>query len=170
MKKFKILTAGFLALNLLLGCEKKENNPKEYFSFTANGVDYHYPQVKGTSFVGKWQTLGAGKVSGNLGYMIRGYSVKDETAPGRIEFLLFEDGLPNQDTVILDGNMADAKLMDFLTQGNRYFTNSLYNGHIIFHERSDNLLKGEFEFKAQQQYDSTIIHITNGKFSIIPSP
>ncbi len=31
------------------------------------------------------------------------------------------------------------------------------------------MLSGTFEFEAQQQYNDSILYITNGKFSIIPT-
>src|SRR5690554_3217012 len=166
----KLLICSFLAIGLLLGCKKKEKEPLEYFSFTANGVDYYYPQIKGTAFVGNWKTLGAGSMSGNMGFLIRARSEENPAIPGEFRFTFFPgDQIPQQDTIILDNSNAWAEIENFINMGNNFNTNGSYSGKLIFTVRSEDMLSGTFEFEAQQQYNDSILHITNGKFSIIPT-
>ena len=165
----KVIIGSLMAISVLLGCKKKEKEPVEFFSFTANGVDYFYPQIKGTAFVGDWKTLAARLLPGDMGYMITGRSKEEPSAPGQIVFLFPGDGMPIEDTIILNGLNGLVKIEDFLFMGNSFSTNTDYNGRIIFHQKDKSFLKGEFEFKAQNQYNNSIIHITNGQFSIIPS-
>ena len=165
----KVIIGSLMTIIVLLGCKKKEKDPVEFFSFTADGVDYFYPQIKGTSFVGDWSTLGAGVAAGNLGYIIGAHSEVKPSARGRFLFYLNENLMLTEDTIILYGNNGWVEIRDFLFKGNSYSSNDTYNGRIIFHQKNKEFLKGEFEFKAQQQYNGSIIHITNGKFSIIPS-
>jgi len=172
----KLLICSFLAIGLLLGCKKKEKEPLEYFSFTANGVDYYYPQIKGTAFVGNWKTLGAGPMSGNMGFLIRARSVEDPAIPGEFRFTFFPgDQIPQQDTIILDGVNNITAVEWFLNQDAYYKLLPPQKGKIIFTERTEEKLSGTFEFEATRTiipvYGSadSILHITNGKFSIIPT-
>src|SRR5690554_129695 len=166
----KLLICSFLAIGLLLGCKKKEKEPLEYFSFTANGVDYYYPQIKGTAFVGNWKTLGAGPMSGNMGFLIRARSVEDPAIPGEFRFTFFPgDQIPQEDTIILDNSNAWAEIEDFIDMGNSFNTKGVNSGKIIFKIRSEEMLSGTFEFEANQQYNDSILHVTNGKFSIKPT-
>jgi len=166
----KLLICSFLAIGLLLGCKKKEKEPLEYFSFTANGVDYYYPQEKRSGFLGESQALWAGASSGDLGYFISARSFEDPTARGTFRFTFFPgDQIPQQDTIILDNSNAWAEIENFINMGNNFNTNGSYSGKIIFTVRSEDMLSGTFEFEAQQQYNDSILHITNGKFSIIPT-
>src|SRR5690625_1352014 len=165
-----LIVGSFLAIGILLGCKKKEKEPLEYFSFTANGVDYYYPQIKGTAFVGNWKTLGAGPMSGNMGFLIRARSVEDPAIPGEFRFTFFPgDQIPQEDTIILDNSNAWAEIEDFIDMGNSFNTKGVNSGKIIFKIRSEEMLSGTFEFEANQQYNDSILHITNGKFSIIPT-
>src|SRR5690554_1995340 len=175
----KLIIGSFLAIGLLLGCKKKEKEPLEYFSFTANGVDYYYPQIKGTAFVGNWKTLGAGSMSGNMGFLIRARSEENPSIPGEFRFTFFPgDQIPQQDTIILDGLNNRVNLIGFLKHGDNYQHYTSLPGKIIFTERTEERLSGIFEFKAElYRYNTlteplwtdTFIHITNGKFSIIPT-
>lgn len=165
----KVIIGSLMAISVLLGCKKKEKEPVEFFSFTANGVDYFYPQIKGTAFVGDWKTLGAGVASGNLGYIIRVRSEEEPSAPGQFIFFLNENLMLTEDTIVLYGNNGWVEIKHLFEMDNNFSTNATYNGRIIFHQKDKTFLKGKFEFKAQNQYNDSIIHITNGQFSIIPS-
>ena len=172
----KLIIGSFLAIGLLLGCKKKEKEPLEYFSFTANGVDYNYPQEKRSGFLGESQALWAGASSGDLGYFISARSFEDPTARGTFRFTLFPgDQIPQQDTFILDGVNNITVVEWFLNQDAYYKLLPPQKGKIIFTERTEEKLSGTFEFEATRTiipvYGSadSILHITNGKFSIIPT-
>ncbi|HZH88344.1 MAG TPA: hypothetical protein VFD78_04115 [Chitinophagaceae bacterium] len=177
----KLIIGSFLAIGLLLGCKKKEKEPLEYFSFTANGVDYNYPQEKRSGFLGVNQALWAGSSSGNLGYFIGASNFEDLAIPGTFRFTFFPgDQIPQQDTIILDGVSAKVNLIGFLKDGDNYQHYGSLPGKIIFTERSEDMLSGTFEFQAELYrphpdyvshviWTDTFIHITNGKFSIKPT-
>ena len=179
----KIILSLFMSSIFLISCKDKkkiEPEPKEYFSFDANGVHYDYPQIKGTSLaVGSWKTLGAGRVSGSLGYIIRGRSEKNPTSPGAIVFNFAESHIPTEDTIILDGVLNIVTIEAFEHYGDNYQLRSSLPGKIIFTERSNQMLSGTFEFSAELYrtptfnvtvWTDTFLNITNGKFSIIPTP
>src|SRR5690625_4169515 len=141
----KLIVGSFLAIGLLLGCKKKEKEPLEYFSFTANGVDYYYPQEERTGFLGVNQALWAGPSSGNLGYFLGASNFEDPVAPGTFRFTFFPtDQIPQEDTIILT-------------------------------ERTEKKLSGTFAVEATRTTTpvagstDSILHVTNGKFSIIPT-
>src|SRR5690554_3258606 len=150
MSKFlnmnKLLICSFLAIGLLLGCKKKEKEPLEYFSFTASGVDYYYPQEKKYGFLGESKTLWAGSSSGNLGYFISARSFENPVAEGTFRFTFFPgDQIPQQDTIILDNSNAWAEIEDFIDMGNSFNTKGVNSGKIIFKIRSEEMLSGTFE-------------------------
>lgn len=165
MKPIIILSLGVL---FFTACKKKDNKPTEYFSFDADGVHYEYPQeeTKGNLFVEPHNTIGAGPIAGNLGYTIYAHLLKDPVANGAFRFIFAGNNIPIQDTIILDGNINTASIMNFNTQDNNYELAPPLTGKIIFTERSSQRLTGFFEFEASQT-GGQIIHITNGKFSII---
>ena len=167
-----ILIAG--ACILFLGACVKDKNatPKphsdEYFSFDANGVHYNYPQEKGSSlFTGDWCTLSAGPVSASVGYQIYASSLKDPVAEGIFLFSFNSNNLPIQDTIILDGTYNRVSITDINVEGNSFELAAPCSGSLIFTQKSNTRIEGKFEFDAQQAGGS-VIHITNGKFSIIP--
>ena len=167
MKKYLIFFAAMLLG--ITACDKKHKTPEEYFSFDANGVHYEYPQESDIGWLGETKTLFAGAQSGNLGYTIAGSSWKNPTAPGTITFTFSNTDFPTQDTIILNANGDYASIKWFLEQGTYYYTGNLQVGKVIFSERSNTKLTGVFEFYAKEQTTGEILHITNGKFSIIPS-
>jgi len=172
----KVIISSFLAIGLLLGCKKKEKEPLEYFSFTANGVDYYYPQEKKHGFLGESKTLWAGSSSGNLGYFISARSFENPVAEGTFRFTFFPgDQIPQEDTIILGQNSNMVEIQDFIESGAYYKMHPPLTGKIIFTERSEEKLSGTFEFEATRTTTpvsgstDSILHITNGKFSIIPT-
>lgn len=154
----------------MLGCNKKDKEPLEYFSFTANGVDYYYPQEKRSGVLGENKALWAASSSGNLGYFIGASSFQNLAIPGTFRFTFFPaDRIPQRDTIILDNSAAWAEIENFLDMGNNFSTHGPHSGKVIFTERSESKLSGSFELEAQQQYNDSTLYITNGKFSIIPT-
>ncbi len=127
----KLLICSFLAIGLFFGCNKKEQEPLEYFSFTANGVDYNYPQGETPGgFAGSSNALGAGY---GLGFHLYAFSLENPAIPGEFRFTFFPgDQIPQQDTVILDGSQNWAEVENFINMGNNFSTNSNYTGKIIF--------------------------------------
>ena len=180
----KYLWICVLLLPVLLNSCKDKNkidpDAEEYFSFYADGEYFYYPQEKGSSLgVRKWQTLSAGK-EGTTGYGIFAYSTKDPSARGGGSINFSGNHIPEYDTAILDGNTATTEINDLLMEGNSYTLEYPLTGKIIFTQRNQQKLTGTFEFEAYKYHpDSvgvghiiltdTIIHITQGKFSIIPS-
>ena len=158
----KIILSIFMSSIFFMSCkDKKKIEPEleEYFN---------YPQIKGLGFGGTGQTLEA-YGAGTAGYIITGYSRDNPIARGYVTIYIFGGQIPNQDTVFLNDIEGYASLKDYKHSGNNYFTNIIENGRIIFTKRTNQKLEGIFEFTARQQYDSTLIHITNGKFAIIPT-
>src|SRR5690606_22825243 len=116
--------------------------------------------------------------SSSVGYLIVGSSFKNPTAEGAITFNFPEDHIPTQDTIILDGIQGRVWIEKFIHDGDNYQLRSFMPGKIIFTQRTNELLSGTFEFSAelyrtpvfgQVVWTDTFLHITNGKFSIIPS-
>ena len=173
MKSIIILSLGVL---FFTACKKKDNKPTEYFSFDANGVHYEYPQIKKQDLFGGIQTLSAGPTSATVGYQIYAYSTKNPAAQGAFTFAFSNNEIPERDTIILDGIHNSAGIAKFQNFSYNYEIRTSLSGRIIFTERSSALLKGTFEFNAykmhtvglNQEPTDTVIHITNGKFSIIP--
>ncbi|HRP88438.1 MAG TPA: hypothetical protein PKX92_00230 [Edaphocola sp.] len=165
-----------LLLPLMATCKKKNKSTKEYFSFDANGVHYDYLQdIKygfGTSRRAIYAVGGS-----NLGYVIVGSNFKNPTAEGAIIFNFAEDHIPDKDTIIFNGINNKILIEKFLNIDNNYELKLPLQGRIIFTERSNNLLSGIFEFDVYKmkvvdwhwEATDTILHITNGKFSIIPA-
>src|SRR5690606_36167121 len=174
----KVIISSFLAIGILLGCKKKEKEPLEYFSFTANGVDYYYPQdeTPGGLFGGPSNTLGAGSAGYGLGFQIYAFSLEDPASPGEFRFTFFPgDQIPQQDTIILNGVNNGTVVQKFLNQEAYYKLLPPQKGKIIFTERTEEKLSGTFEFEATRTTTpvsgstDSILHVTNGKFSIKPT-
>ena len=170
------LLLAFVCLGILsaIGCKKKDQTPEEYFSFDANGVHYDYPQEKkeASLFGGGKKALSAW-ASNSLGYQISAYTLKDGAIPGYFLFRLY-GGFPAKDTILL-GADGEVSIERFINQSANYSMIPPY-GRIIFTERTSERLTGTFEFYAElYQFPTfgpevdTVIHITNGRFSIIPS-
>jgi hypothetical protein len=164
---------------LLNSCKDKNKidpDAEEYFSFYADGEYFYYPQEKGLGFGGTGQTLKAGK-SGTTAYRIYAYSRKNPVATGAVSFGFSENHIPDNDTIMLNGASNTVGISKFKTQNSNYELYPPLTGSIIFTERNSKKLTGTFEFNAYKlkqvgmewQITDTIIHITQGKFSIIPS-
>lgn len=157
---------------LLVSCIKKEPPSTEYFSFYANGKEYNYPQgkSKGSLFVGSSDAIAAWFHDDNLVVAtIYAFSLEDPVTYGEFRFWLSEKNLPSQDTIILGAKENFVTINKFLYDGANYRTRYPQSGKMIFTERTSKRLTGIFEFDAVNIHDdTTVIHITNGKFSIIP--
>ena len=162
----------FACLGILsaIGCKKKDHTPEEYFSFDANGVHYHYPQIKSTGFLGQSRTISALQVSGSFGYKIATCWLDGNVERGKFDFRLGGVGLPDKDTIELYTVYIYAF---FSSSFNTYKLSPPYTGRMIFTERSSTALRGTFELQAVKSttdtlgYDS-VLTITNGSFYIIP--
>lgn len=174
MKKLLITAA---ALCLLAACQDKtqpEPEPEEYFSFYADGQYNNYPQKKGLGFGGTGQTLKAIRGSATTGYRISAWDY-NSNAQGGISITFSGSNMPDKDTIIL----TSVGINDFKqSSGGDYILRPPLTGKVIFSERSNTKLTGTFEFQAFRiGYDEngsnyltdTIITITDGKFSIIPT-
>jgi hypothetical protein len=171
--KYIFLALACLGILSTTACKKKDKAPEEeYFSFEANGVHYDYPAKRESGFLGESKTPYGGLSTGSLGYFMGGSDWNDKAAPGRVKFQLYS-GFPDKDTILLgvDGKVS---IYSFINQSASYSMIPPY-GKIIFTERSSERLIGTFEFYAElynfptfgPEVD-TVLHITNGKFSIIP--
>ncbi|RQO31290.1 hypothetical protein DBR32_04800 [Taibaiella sp. KBW10] len=170
-----------LGILSLTACNKKKQS-SEYFSFEANGQRYEYPQdeTKGSLFVGSAYTLGAGNQSGSLGYQIYALSLKNQNATGMFQFSFSGNHMPLRDTLLLNDVSASIRIKDFIRQDDFYKMKANQTGSIIFTERTEQRLTGTFEFDVQLYHSDpavlggiiwsdTILHVTNGRFSIIPT-
>lgn len=170
-----LLICSFLTIGLLLGCKKKEKEPLEYFSFTANGVDYYYPQDVLKGFGTSRRAIFAVS-SHNTGFFIEASSFENRVAQGTFRFTFFPgDQIPQQDTIILNGVNNETVVQKFLNQEAYYKLLPPQKGKIIFTERTEEKLSGTFEFEATRTTTpvsgstDSILHVTNGKFSIKPT-
>ncbi|MBL7705230.1 MAG: hypothetical protein JNM21_06735 [Taibaiella sp.] len=177
MKKIVFLS---LVLPAIAACDKDKNNsktPEEYFSFYADGVYYDYPQEKENGWLGENKTLFAGPSSATVGYILSARTFKDPVVDGNIYITLSGNHIPTQDTIQLDGITNVVGIGKFNTADNNYELKQPLRGKMIFLERTSSKLTGTFEFDAYKMRvegnnwvpTDTIIHITNGKFSIIPA-
>src|SRR5690554_1574007 len=171
----KVIISSFLAIGLLLGCKKKEKEPLEYFSFTVNGVDYYYPQDVSQGLWNSRKALFAVQ-SHNTGFFIEASSFENFGIPGTFRFTFFPgDQIPQQDTIILNGVNNGTVVQKFLNQEAYYKLLPPQKGKIIFTERTEEKLSGTFEFEATRTTTpvsgstDSILHVTNGKFSIKPT-
>ena len=174
MNKIKIITLALLTL--LAACGTKTSTPdpepEEYFSFYADGEFFNYRQQFITGLIGDTDNKAIeAERMGTTGYRI---SASDHDAPGyaRGGVQLFFSGahIPESDTVIIHSG----EILDFKSFFNNYVIKPPLFGTIIFTERTTSKLTGTFEFEAYKSlgggvYSDTILHITGGKFSIIPS-
>ena len=128
--------------------------------------------------MGDWKTLNAGIASGNLGYIIGANSREEPSAPGQFIFFLNENQVLTDDTIILDGLKNKVIVKNFLSSEDNHLQHSELPGQIVFTEKSAEKIAGFFEFDAELYrtpslletiWTDTILHITNGQFSIIPS-
>lgn len=148
-----------------------EPEPDEYFSFYADGEYINYPQKKGLGFTGDGQTLKA-YILGSTSFTISGYNF-DNLNDGQVSMTIPGGHLPDSDTIIL----TSAGVTNFKGGDNNYEMLAPLSGKIIFSERSGSRLTGTFEFQAYKVYKDiseviitdTIINITDGNFSIIPT-
>ncbi len=172
MKNIAVTLSIIITSALLFNaCRNKSIEPEEYFSFYADGEYFNIPQESRWSFGGEVKSLKAYKV-GLTSYSIRA-TVKD--FPHTSVSLEFSGGhIPDEDTVII----YSAGISHLKKDENNYEILPPLTGRVIFTERSSSKLTGAFEFEAYKyNYDSddhviytdTIIKITNGKFSIIPT-
>lgn len=166
-----------LALPLLaLSCNKKKQTEKEYFSFYADGKYYNYPQKIEFGFLGKSQALYAAFATGGIDLIMGASDFSKPTISGRVKFLLSD--FSSQDTIILDDKRNSVGVRDLLEYGDAYELREPLTGKIIFTERTSKRLTGTFEFDAFKmkvvsmnwEPTDTILKVTKGKFSIIPSP
>ena len=171
MSYSKIILTLIISSIFFLSCKDKkiiEPEPEEYFSFYADGKYFNYPQIKGLGFGGTGQTLKAWG-AGTAGYIIRGYSEENSIASGAITIYIHGGQIPNQDTVILDGLTDYAVVQGLKYEDNDFVQASPLTGKVIFTQRTAQKLMGTFEFQAGKS-GGGILTITQGKFSIIPTP
>ena len=148
-----------------------EPEPDEYFSFYADGEYYFYPQIYESGLFAADPTLQAFSL-GATSYLIRGR--QKEFPTGSLSLFIPGGHIPDSDTVIL----TSAGIQDLGEMSNSFEMDPPLLGRVIFTERSSTRLTGTFEFDAYhvnfedtsgKTITDTIIHITDGKFSIIPS-
>jgi|GEM_PF-1401792 len=161
-----------LALALVFGssCRKTSGtSPKEYFSCIINGVYFTYKQDPTSNHDALIARPGQITLPA---YQIAGDNVVDFPYTG-INFWLINKSFPDKDTVILstyeDGAYATINYpQDSTMVAVDFSTDSNHTGRIIFTKRSPSELEGTFSFDAQRAGSSTVLHITEGKFSIKP--
>ncbi|RQO29796.1 hypothetical protein DBR32_14525 [Taibaiella sp. KBW10] len=122
----------------------------------------------------KSPTLGARSRSDSaLKYVIHGSNKNSFfSSPGAVQLQFPVSGIPAKDTFMIDGVNATASIWYFGQRGDTYFAKggNQGSGKIIFSKRNPKRLEGTFEFTAINRVDSSVITITNGKFSIVPTP
>lgn len=165
-------TYSLFLLLLLAACHKNETSPatepKEYFNCYINGKYWTYKQPTFSNHdpLRAWY-----EASLIPHFALGGDNVVDFPQTG-IGFDLDNINFPNKDTFYLSsypgGNMAHIDNPD--TDGNlhEFRTNDTLTGVLIFTKREANLIQGTFYFDAYNETLNRTVHITNGKFSIIP--
>ena len=169
---------GLLLLFATLSSCKKDTPPAtlpdtnaqgEYFNCKIDGKYWTYKQAGYTNH----DDLTAGKgIITDPGYVITAENGEDfpQTV---VKFWMIGTDFPDSDTIELadysSGNYAeivgpntDNANLDFNTK------DSSSEGRLIFTKRMANRLEGNFYFDAYRKSSSSVIHITEGRFSIIP--
>ena len=171
MKKITtLLTAATIVLASSTGCTKTESSSDRYFRFKANGVQYDYKYECENSWTGT-STCSFGAFQSKTTawggtYQIYGASFKEKTAEGEVRFFLNKEDFNTKDTIILDGVRNIAKIYNLNYGSNNYIQNDTNTGRIIFLSKTNGILKAQFHFFANQQYDKSLISITEGAFQV----
>jgi hypothetical protein len=168
-----------LALILTLGgfsC-KKSKASTEYFSFDVNGEQTNYVQKQRKVNLGSGPyTINALKASAKAGianvYCITGLDVdKFPGNEGNLTIWLPIDQLAENKEFVFDGVTAKAYLINY--KNFAYDTPGLYgpqhNGKVTITKFTNERIEGTFDFYLKSAVGTTVSHITNGKFSIIPA-
>ena len=170
----------FLFPLLLLGLTacKKDTTPAappdtnaqgEYFNCKIDGQYWTYKQAGYTHHDAL--TAGKGLIT-DPGFAITGTNVVDfpQTV---ITFWMIGTDFPDSDTIELadysSGNYAEIVGPDREYANLDFMTNdSNSKGKIIFTKRTPQRIEGTFYFDAFRKFGAPVIHITEGRFSIIP--
>lgn len=159
----------FLIL-LLAACHKNEpaTEPKEYFNCYIDGKYWTYAQGSFTNHDALRARVNA--------ITLPGFEITADNVTNFpttiINIWFIEETFPTKDTVMLttysDGYYAEIISPDTAGSGNSFETDNTYTGQLIFTKREPNLIQGTFYFDAYSAAQNRTVHITNGKFSIIP--
>lgn len=159
----------FLIL-LLAACYKNEPapEPKEYFNCYIDGKYWTYKQGSFTNHDALRARVNAITLPG---FEITADDVT--TFPQtQINIWFIQENFPTKDTVELttynDGYYAEILGPDTTGALIGFETDDTHTGHLIFTKREPNLIQGTFYFDAYSAAQNRTVHITNGKFSIIP--
>ena len=182
MNKLKIISLALLTL--LAACGTKTPEPEEpsyYFRFEADGeaFDYKYECTEG--LFGGGCTFGASASGSATTYHfnIYGESWVNKGAQGEVVFYLDYDDVINMDTIILQegGNSVginSLKLSKY--DASNYGLRNPLGGKLIITERTDNSIKGTFEFDVYKYFinpdtshgeiSDTVMQVRNGSFYV----
>lgn len=176
----KLLLSLSVALSLVYGCKPDDpivtpNPPPvsesdEYFNCYIDGKYWTYKQGSG-SFSG--DALKAERIiMQGPNFRIQAANHVDNDDNTVIVLWMVADTFPSKDTIplTLDADSAYAAIvgpnLDFMNIS--FKTNHVASGELIFTKRTSERLEGTFYFDAQRPDTSVVIHVTNGRFSIIP--
>lgn len=159
----------FLIL-LLAACHKNEpaTEPKEYFNCYIDGKYWTYAQGSFTNHDALRARVNAITLPG-FEITADNVTIFPQTI---INIWFIQESFPTKDTVELttynDGYYAEISNPDTAGNLHKFRTNDTLSGVLIFTKREPNLIQGTFYFDAYNETLNRTVHITNGKFSIIP--
>ena len=171
---------------LMAGCKKEnpgDTKPPYYFRYYANGEYIEYQCKFTEGYLGGWNCPYSASAPGSSTtvshYSIYGRDLSD--IPGgmsHLGFYLNPDDFSTMDSILLDGERNSAYVDDLQIGDGKPFDCEIdppLSGKIIFTERTDDYLKGKFEFEAFKyimgesgvsEITDTIIYITSGEFYV----
>ena len=167
MKQLFIISIILLSFSACKDKVIQEPEPDEYFSFYADGEYFNYPQKRNKGFLVDGHLLEAYKL-GTTQFVIQAGL---ENNPWSIMSIYFPGGhIPDRDTI----ELSAAGIQHFKEMDVTFGLRPPLTGRVIFSERTESRLTGTFEFQAylylgRGVYSDSILTISGGKFSIIPS-
>jgi hypothetical protein len=167
MKTHNILVLILVLFTCMTCCKKQpktEPEPEEYFNCYIDGEYFTYTKEY------SWVTNKALKCRLNHQgwFEIMGFDAQNAEQNG-IGFFIVGGGLPTKDTLDLKAyQRAELYYRKLGTPSSSANTNDSIGGQLIFTTRTTSLVKGIFNFDVLNPNNNQIVHITNGKFKVIP--
>ena len=171
-----IITA--IVLLLSIGCKKKDDTPGYYFKFKADGVAYHYKYICDKGIFAGGCNMGALQSTSSTFNPMMIYGESGEYPRGEVRFFLNKEDFDTKDTIHLDGerNSVDVTKMPNGEYTAGYVMDMPLTGMLIVSKKTDEYIKGTFEFEAfkivmneetgSSERTDTIISFTEGEFFV----
>lgn len=171
----KLWPLAFLTFLGTLGCNKEPGPPPAPPDVNEQG-EYFNCYINGKYWTFKQDPYAADALSASVSQItLPGYRLHAVAHDGYprtvIDLWMIGENVPSKDTFDLttysDGSYAEilGPTANFCCSG--FGTDMTHTGKLIFSRRGDRL-EGTFYFDAQRPDTNVVIHVTNGRFSIIP--